>query len=415
MLQPRRWWTDESDSADGHLPWKRGVVHRVLHLSHSHIGSDGRILKQLASLSRGLPSVEFHACSLGGSAGEAEGAPLDGVTMVDLLLVSRRLRVLGRQVRHAAMSLEMLVRMIFNGLRLRPSVVHCHDFFALPAAFAISVLCRGALVYDAHELESRRNYQTRRMGRLVFSIERWCWRRVSLLVSVSPSILDWYAANLGPKRSVLVLNSPVRAPASIGDASRVGRSFGQQGYFHRRFGIPGGIPVFIFVGHFVRGKGIEPVLDVFRRPGLRSHVVFMGGRDRLGVAGHAERFGNIHLHPAVPHDQVVRLVGEADCGLCLFEDRCLSLRYSLPNKLFEYAFAGVPVLASRLPEIARVVEHYGLGVCCDGDADGIEAVVRRIERDGIPRPAADLSELSWDAQAKRLQDAYSELLSKRSA
>jgi glycosyltransferase involved in cell wall biosynthesis len=358
--------------------------------------------------------VEFHACSLARGADEVEAAPIDGVTMTGLCMVSRNLRFLGRHVRHGAMALEMLVRMTFEGLRLRPSVVHCHDCVALPAAFAISALCRSALVYDAHELESRRSCQSRRINTLVLAIERWCWRRISLLVSVSPSILDWYASNLGPKRSVLVLNSPALAPTSIGDPGRVRRSLGEQGYFHRRFGIPGGTPVFIYLGYFVRGKGIEPVLDVFCRPGLRSHVVFMGGRDSVGVARYAERFGNIHIHPAVPYDQVVQFAREADCGLCLFEDVSLSHRLTLPNKLFEYAFAGIPVLAFRLTEIASLVEHYGLGVCCDEDTDSIEAAVRRIERDGIPRPEVDLSELSWDVQAKRLQDAYGELLLERS-
>lgn len=104
---------------------------------------------------------------------------------------------------------------------------------------------------------------------------------------------------------------------------------------------------------------------------------------------------------------------EADCGLCLIEDVSLSDRLCLPNKLFEYAFAGVPVLASRLPEIARVVGEYGLGICCDNDADSIEAAVLKIEREGLEPPTGDLTELSWETQAKRLQEAYRTLLTER--
>jgi glycosyltransferase involved in cell wall biosynthesis len=94
----------------------------------------------------------------------------------------------------------------------------------------------------------------------------------------------------------------------------------------------------------------------------------------------------------------------------LIEDVSLSGRLCLPNKLFEYAFAGVPMLASRLPEIARLVGEYGLGVCCDNDADSIESAVRQIEREGLERPTGDLTELSWETQAKRLQEAYRQLL-----
>jgi glycosyltransferase involved in cell wall biosynthesis len=81
--------------------------------------------------------------------------------------------------------------------------------------------------------------------------------------------------------------------------------------------------------------------------------------------------------------------------------------------LFEYAFAGVPVLASRLPEISRVVGEYGLGICCDSDADSIEAAVRKVEREGIQAPKGELAELSWGAQAARLKGAYNTLLSER--
>ena len=386
---------------------------RVLHLSHTDIRADSRVLKQLNSLREGIPSAEVHAYGLANREGGPDGSPRapDGLRIISP--ASRRLRFVGRHVRYVATWAEMSCRMLAAGWRVRPSLVHCHDILVLPAAYVISRLCGSALVYDAHELESERNGMSRRGSRWCLQIERWCWRRISLLVSVSPSILEWYSENLGPKPSVLVLNSPVLPAPCPSEVVRERRSFGEQGYFHKCFGIPEGTPVFIYLGLLVRGRGIEPVLEVFGRPRLRSHVVFMGYGDTVGVSSHAERFPNIHLHPAVPHDQVVQIVREADCGLCLIEDVSLSDRLCLPNKLFEYAFAGVPVLASRLPEIARVVGDFGLGICCDNDADSIEAAVRKIEREGLEPPTGDLTELSWETQAKRLQEAYRTLLAER--
>lgn len=94
----------------------------------------------------------------------------------------------------------------------------------------------------------------------------------------------------------------------------------------------------------------------------------------------------------------------------MIEDVSLSDRLCLPNKLFEYAFAGIPILASRLPEIERVVTEYGLGLCCDNDAGSIRVAVQQIELERLPLPLADLSELSWERQARRLQEAYHDLL-----
>lgn len=381
---------------------------KVVHLSHGSVVSDARVARALSAAAGLLGWDGVAAVGVATSGASGGGKFGRGVQVRDIQLWSAWARHASRRIAAYLGLLEMNLRMFLRIARWRARIVHCHDTLVLPAGWLASVVLGTQLVYDAHELESQQGGSAG-SSRLCLAIERWCWSRISILISVSSSILKWYADNLGPKRSVLVLNSPVLpSPAAGGIHSSEG-----PGYFHRRFGIPAGTPVFVYLGLLVRGRGIEPVLQVFRRAGISSHVVFMGYGDAVGVTDHAERFQNIHLHPAVPHEEVVPLVREADCGLCLIQDVSLSDRLCLPNKLFEYAFAGLPVLASRLPEIERVVHQYELGICCDNDADGIEAAVRRIERDGLRRSEADLSELSWETQAKRLQDAYRDLLSQQ--
>lgn len=385
---------------------------QVVQLSHGSVSTDARVLRSVSAAVGALGWESTTAVGVRTGSASADRPHDSRLRLLDMLLWSGKLRRISPRIASYVGLVEMSMRMVLRVALEHPRIIHCHDPLVLPAGWLASLLIGSRLVYDAHELESQQGGSDG-VSWLCLAIERWCWPRISLLVSVSPSILNWYAEHLGPKPSVLVLNAPVLPMVVGGEAAHRRRSFGEQGYFHKRFGIPAWTPVFIYLGLLVRGRGVEPVLDVFRRAGLRSHVVFMGSGDTVGVADHAARFPNIHLHPTVPHDQVVRLVREADCGLCLIEDRCLSLRYSLPNKLFEYAFAGVPVLASRLPEIARVVREHGLGICCDYDADSIEAAVRVIERDGLKAPEGDLTELSWDTQAKRLQEAYRTLLVNR--
>jgi glycosyltransferase involved in cell wall biosynthesis len=383
----------------------------VLHVSHTDISRDGRIIKELSALASGFPSLKVSAVGLPCREGAPSARPLKSVDVRLLPLWSRRLAIFGSSVRHSLSMVEFAVRVLYEGVRKRPTLVHCHDVIALPAGWLVSIVVGSRLIYDAHELESKRNGQSALLGNLVLAVENWCWRRIALLVSVSPSIIDWYRDNLGPKPSILVMNSPV---LSLSATIPITREPGSAGYFHRLFGIQAGTPVFIYVGIMMHGRGIEQVLEVFGRAGVRSHVVFMGYGDAVGVEDHARRFANIHLHPAVPHDQVVEYVRHADCGLCLIEDVSLSDRLCLPNKLFEYAFAGIPVLASRLPEIERAVREFGLGVCCENDAESIRQAVQAIERDGISPSTADLSELSWERQAERLRDAYRQLLGKQS-
>jgi hypothetical protein len=51
----------------------------------------------------------------------------------------------------------------------------------------------------------------------------------------------------------------------------------------------------------------------------------------------------------------------ADIGLCYIEPLTLSLKYALPNKLFEYVMAGIPVLATNLPQMQQVLDEFPAG------------------------------------------------------
>jgi glycosyltransferase involved in cell wall biosynthesis len=160
------------------------------------------------------------------------------------------------------------------------------------------------------------------------------------------------------------------------------------------------------------GRGIEMCLDAFATGPKEAHVVFIGfGRLEQSIIEYSKRHSNIHFHEAVPHDQVVPLVRGADYGLCLVEKTSLSAYYCLPNKLFEYCFARVPVLASNFPEIGRLVEQYSLGVCCDPNPRSVRAMLTQLtERRAAPLITSDITVLSWEAQASRLTAVYCEQL-----
>jgi len=343
----------------------------------------------------------------------SEGAGAPGFQIHTVRLRSKRFRYVPRPIRYLLNLVELMCRVLPIAIRHRPAVVHCHDTLMLPLGAMVSLVVGSALVYDAHELESHKAGQSKLLSWGTELIERLCWSRIALFISVSPAIVDWYNQHFGMRRSIVVLNTPIVSQHLSDGVNRPMLSAVGQRYFHRLYGLEARTVVFIYVGLLVPGRGIERLLEVFSRSGIKSHVTFMGYGDQVGVSDWASRHANIHLHPAVSHERLVPLISEADCGLCLIEDVSLSDRLCLPNKLFEYAFAGVPVLASRLPEISRVVGEYGLGICCDSDVDSIEAAVRKVEREGIQAPRRELAELSWGAQAARLKSAYRTLLSER--
>ena len=70
---------------------------------------------------------------------------------------------------------------------------------------------------------------------------------------------------------------------------------------------------------------------------------------------------NIIFTGAVNYNKLLEYTASADIGLSLFEDVSLSYRLALPNKLFEYAMANIPVIATDLPAIRKIHEEFNFG------------------------------------------------------
>jgi glycosyltransferase involved in cell wall biosynthesis len=374
---------------------------RILHISATDIEHDNRIRKELKALSQ-LPEVQVTVLGVPDIPEEGD-TELDGARYRKMRMASRKLKSFPRAFHYFVELIEFTFKMVGQGRLIKPDIVHCHDTFALPAGWILKRKFGCQLVYDAHELESDKNGQNKILSWATLLIEKACWKQVDLLISVSDSITDWYMRKFGPKPNVLVLNSPAIAEKPDPHFSAQVRG----NYFQEKYNIPAGTRIFVYLGLFCVGRGIQIMLDAFAEGPKDAHVVFIGfGLLEKTIKEYAGRHANIHFHEAVPHDQVVSLVRNADYGLCLIEKISLSDYYCLPNKLFEYCFARVPVLASGFPEIRRMVEQYSLGVCCDPDPVSVRAALGQLAKHRVGRVTSDITALGWEAQASRLTDAY---------
>lgn len=297
---------------------------------------------------------------------------------------------------------EVNLRILFRGLIERPQIIHCNDWYVLPAALAIKYLSGARLLYDAHELESEVNMIKPRASRVVLWVERFAWNHIDFFVTVSSSIQSWYLKTLGSKPSDIVLNSPEFKPLAI--------SKEKNEYFRNRYAVPQGVPIFLYVGYLESGRGLDVILEAFAKTKSDAVVVFLGEGQYLERVQSASRIrSNVFVHPMVDHSKVVSFAASADFGLCLIENVSLSDFFCLPNKLFEYAFANLPVLASDFPDLSRVVNEFGLGICIEPSLEGLESFLVSAGQasSGTPPRSKSLEELSWQSQRLKLQHAYS--------
>jgi len=122
----------------------------------------------------------------------------------------------------------------------------------------------------------------------------------------------------------------------------------------------------------------------------------------------------IHYLPPVSPSQVLAYAAGADVGLCLYEDTCLNHRYCMPNKLFESLLAGLPVLASDLPDQAGIVRYYGGGWVIPNESAALSDFLASLDRSYAEGLRYELPKrvksLRWENEAEQLLGVYKQLL-----
>jgi len=117
----------------------------------------------------------------------------------------------------------------------------------------------------------------------------------------------------------------------------------------------------------------------------------------------------VHFYPKQAMHELMRYTQAADLGLTLDKDTNLNYKFSLPNKIFDYIQAGIPILASNLPEIKNIIETYQIGeIILDHTPATIAKAVEEIKinsfqvttwRNNLQRAQ---QELNWSHEKEKL-------------
>lgn len=117
----------------------------------------------------------------------------------------------------------------------------------------------------------------------------------------------------------------------------------------------------------------------------------------------------------IPPSQLKLITPKADVGLSLEEDYGISYRYALPNKVFDYVHAGVPILGTYLPEIKHTIEEYTIGKTIENhEPQHIAELIQKMLEEGKAPYQANLKKaaevFNWDHEEKKLEKIFSPLL-----
>jgi glycosyltransferase involved in cell wall biosynthesis len=286
-------------------------------------------------------------------------------------------------------------------------LINIHSLALLPIGVYLKKKFDAKLVYDTHELETETNGLFGLRKRLSKIVERSFIKRVDLVVVVGDLIADWYVGHYGIQRPYVVKNIP-RYRGKIENNNK----------FRNSLNIPSEKIIFLYQGGFMAGRGIELLLETFKKSSIQDAVIiFMGyGLMENKIKEASEKYNSIYYLPAVPIDEILEYTCSADFGLAIIEFSCLSYYYSLPNKLFEYLVAEIPVVVSNMKEMAKIVIENEVGVVVENlTTKGIEDAINKLLdmnyselKENIARTK---KKYCWEAQETMLVSAYQKLLS----
>ena len=380
----------------------------IFHISHTDIRRDSRIIKELESIRDEFFNYDIYAIGIKKKFKlNNKKKQLQGIKDLSISLTTKKLLFFPKIVVHFLNYIEFFIKCIFKIYKKKIIIMHCHDVKALPIGYVVKLLFKCKLVYDAHELESlETEINEANYSRIIFLIEKFLWKKIDLFITVSPSILNWYNKKFGYKKnSIIILNSPKIKYDITKDKN----------FLRKKLKISKSTLIFVYVGGFQNGRGIHHMLKSFSNPTINSHLVFVGyGELKNEIKKFSKKNNNIHILQSVPHHTLVQLISSANVGLSIIEKVSLSDFYCLPNKLFEFAFANLYILASNFPDMKRLIKTYSLGSCIPPNTNALTREIKLLEnnKNKTKIQKKNLKDLQWQSQSQKLIYSYKLIINK---
>ena len=300
---------------------------------------------------------------------------------------------------------EYNIRLFFVLLFHRVNLLLSNDLDTLLPSFFISRLKGCKMVFDSHEYftETPELVHRPKVQRVWKRIEGFVVPKLDEMITVCDSIADLFHEEYGVKCHVIRNIPPRKALPPKGDKTALG--------------LPSDKHLLVLQGSGINiQRGAEELVQAM--PLLEDcFLMIIGGGDVLPVLKQMVEdlkiTDRVLFLPRMPYQQMMAYTQLAELGFCLDKDTNLNYRYSLPNKLFDFIQAGVPIVASHLTEIEKIIRQYDLGLFIENhEPETIVATIREAFSNEARRLqwkqnlAVAARELCWENEEQKLLEIY---------
>ena len=249
---------------------------------------------------------------------------------------------------YAEYNLRLFVELLFR----KKTILYANDLDTLLPNYLVSRFSSSKLIYDSHEYftEVPELITRPRVRAFWIKIEKYIFPKLKNVITVNYKIAEIYRRKYKVPVTV-IRNIPQPFIAKEND------SFTLLDKEHK---------FIIYQGSLNLGRGLELMIDSMRY--VRNYKLLIAGDGDIShkLKNQVER---LHLQDQVVFlgrilpDKLKMITRQAELGLSLEEDLGLNYRYCLPNKVFDYIYAGIPILVSDLPILKELLAENKIGHC----------------------------------------------------
>ena len=254
---------------------------------------------------------------------------------------------------------EFSIRLFFFLFFKKKHILLANDLDTLLSNFLISKIQNKKLVYDSHELflEIPELINRPKKQSIWQKIETYILPKLKNTYTVCQSIADYYNTKYQTNFKV-VRNLPVLNNVQSNDVINHNSIENQSKAKDKR------LKTIIYQGAINVGRGLELMIDTMQYLDNCQFIIVGDGeitKEIKQLINHKKMNNKVVLLGKKTPLELKEITPQADLGISIEEDLGLNYHFALPNKLFDYIHANIPVLVSDLPEMKQIILDYKVG------------------------------------------------------